>query len=216
MERNKMEKNNFKKILTYAIFYGSLWGITEATLGHVLHYFPVPISGFIMFPIALFFMQRAYRSSKSNKVFLLMGLTAALIKLVDIFIPGLPVIKTLNPMIAIMLEASSVTVLSFLLNSNNVKQIFIGSAAACFFWRVIFIISSLIIDQNTGAEIAFVNYPEKIISFIILNGIVSPFIAFALILIERKIKFQVDSKMKMRTSYSLVLFISAALIQFII
>lgn len=211
-----MEKSNFKTILTYAVFYGSIWGITEATLGHALHYIPVPVSGFVMFPIALFFMQRAYRYSQSNNVFLLMGLTAALIKFVDILIPGLPVIKTINPMISIMLEASSVAVLSFLIRSSKINYIFLGSAAACFLWRTVFVIESYIIDNTTSASVAWVNSPDKVFSFIVINGIISSFIAFALVLLDRKIKFNLDGKLKMHVSYSLLMFASAVLLQYFI
>ncbi len=209
-----MEKNNFKNITTYALFYGSLWGITEATLGYVLHTMPVLISGSIMFPIAMFFMLKAYQGSKSNSVFLLMGLTAALIKLVDIFIPGLPVIKTINPMIAIMLEASAVTVFAFLLNSNKIRSIFIGSLGACFFWRILFVMNSFVITNTTSATVGWVNSSEKVISFILINGIISTFIAFAVILMEKNIKFSINAKMIMRPSYAIGLFISASFIQY--
>lgn len=211
-----MEKNILKKTTIYALFYGSLWGITEATLGYVLHTLPVLISGSIMFPIAIFFMLRAYHSSNSKKVFLLMGITAALIKLVNIFIPGLPIIKTINPMIAIMLEASAVTVFSLLLNSNKIKSIFIGSLGACFFWRVLFVINSSIINNTTSATVGWVNSSEKVISFIMLNGIISTFIAFGIILMESKIKFSIDTKMRIRPSYAIGLFISASFIQYIL
>ncbi len=211
-----MERNNLNRNLTYALFYGSIWGITEATLGYILHTIPVLISGSIMFPIAILLMQIAYKKTKSKSIFILMGLTAALIKLVDIFIPGLPVIKTINPMIAILLEATAVSVFSYLLNSNKIKSILLGSLVVCFFWRILFVFSSYIINQSTTAAIGWVNSLEKVFSFIMLNGIISASITFCMILIVSKTQISTDNKIVIRPSYAMVLFISASFIQFII
>jgi hypothetical protein len=209
-----MEKTDFNKIFKYALFYGSIWGFIEATLGHALHYIPVQVSGFIMFPIALFLMQRAYRYSQSVSVFFLMGVTAALIKFADIFIPGLPIIKTLNPMLAIMYEASAVALLSFLLDRDKLRYLIPGSLAVCLLWRSVFVLISLFIDNNTAESVAWVNNPDRVFSFIIVNGLVSAVIAFGLIVLEKRIKITFDSRLAMHASLSVLIFASAAALQY--
>jgi len=68
-----------QKALFTIIFYGSIWGILEATLGYVLHLVPTFISGLIMFPIATFILVRAYQVLGSKKSILYIGLIAAAI-----------------------------------------------------------------------------------------------------------------------------------------
>jgi hypothetical protein len=47
---NVKNKNQFWTIVLYA----SIWGLLEATLGWLLQFVPFPISGLVMFPLALF------------------------------------------------------------------------------------------------------------------------------------------------------------------
>ena len=90
--------------------WGSLWGIWEATAGHVIHLTRVPgLPGFIMFPAAFFFMSRAFvRSGRYHSIFLT-ACVAAGIKLFDIFIPGQNIQAVVNPAQAILLESLVVT-----------------------------------------------------------------------------------------------------------
>ncbi|MDP2913846.1 MAG: DmsC/YnfH family molybdoenzyme membrane anchor subunit [Candidatus Aminicenantes bacterium] len=72
-----------------AFFWGLLWGIWEATAGHLVHLVKIPgLSGFIMFPAAFFFMSRAFARSERAESIFLAACVAASIKLFDLFIPG--------------------------------------------------------------------------------------------------------------------------------
>jgi hypothetical protein len=90
--------------------WGSLWGIWEATAGHVIHLTRVPgLPGFIMFPAAFYFMSRAFvRSGRYQSIFLAACVAAGL-KLFDIFIPGQNIQAVINPAQAILLESLVVT-----------------------------------------------------------------------------------------------------------
>jgi hypothetical protein len=92
------------------LFWGSLWGIWEATAGHLVHLVKLPgLPGFIMFPAAFFFMSRTFaRSGRAESIFLA-ACVAAGIKLFDLFIPGELVQAAVNPAQAILLEALAVT-----------------------------------------------------------------------------------------------------------
>jgi hypothetical protein len=91
------------------LFWGSLWGIWEATAGHVFHLIHVPgLPGFVMFPVAFYFMSRAFvRSGRYDSIFLT-ALVAAGIKLFDFFIPGQNIQAVVNPARAILLESLAV------------------------------------------------------------------------------------------------------------
>ena len=90
--------------------WGSLWGIWEATAGHVVHLTHVPgLPGFIMVPAAFYFMSRAFvRSGRYQSIFLA-ACVAACLKLFDVFIPGQNIQAVINPAQAILLESLVVT-----------------------------------------------------------------------------------------------------------
>lgn len=179
-------KKKINTIMLAALFYGSLWGIAEATLGHLLHFVPLLVSGFVMFPLAVFIMMKAYRHSGDTVVILFTGLTAAAIKLVDLFVPGLPLIKTLNPAFAIVLEASVVILFSSVLLRKDVLSLAAGTLLVSFSWRVLFVCSSLLINAYTPAVITLVQHSSKMIHFVLVEGAVSAVLAFFVLLVERK------------------------------
>ncbi|RPJ00357.1 MAG: hypothetical protein EHM31_08280, partial [Candidatus Aminicenantes bacterium] len=71
-----------------ALFWGAVWGLGEATLGHLLHLAHVPgLPGLVMVPFAVFVMGRALaRSPRASAVFLT-GVVAASFKFFDLFVP---------------------------------------------------------------------------------------------------------------------------------
>jgi hypothetical protein len=96
--------------ITAALACGALWGSAEATLGHLLHLARIPgLAGFIMFPVALFFLTRAYGSTGRLGVLPATAAVAASVKLVDAFFPGADLQAVLNPAQAILLEGLAVT-----------------------------------------------------------------------------------------------------------
>ena len=74
-----------KKNLSTVIFIGSIWGITEATLGHFLHTFALGIGWLLWFPIAIFFLNTMYQITKNPNHMLYAAFISALIKMIDIF-----------------------------------------------------------------------------------------------------------------------------------
>ena len=88
-----------------ALFWGSVWGLGEATLGHLLHLARVPgLPGLVMVPFAVLVMGRAARSRSAPAVFLT-GVIAAGFKFLDLFVPGTDLLAIANPVQAILLEA---------------------------------------------------------------------------------------------------------------
>lgn len=93
-------------LLGTAAWYGSLWGLAEAVLGHLLHLLRVPgLPGLVMVPVAVAIMGRtAVRSGRAGAVFLA-GVVAASFKFLDLFVPGTDLTALAHPVQAILLEA---------------------------------------------------------------------------------------------------------------
>jgi hypothetical protein len=89
-----------------ALFWGSVWGLAEATLGHLLHLARIPgLPGLVMVPVAAAVMGRAAVRSRSAGAVFLAGVVAASFKLLDLFVPGTDVLALSRPIQAILLEA---------------------------------------------------------------------------------------------------------------
>mgnify|MGYP000846061580 FL=1 len=91
--------------LSVILVFGSIWGIIEATLGYALHLLPALIAGSVMFPLVMFILLRARRATTNRIDIILIGFLAAMIKSVNLLMPALNIYKTINPMVAIILQS---------------------------------------------------------------------------------------------------------------
>jgi H+/gluconate symporter-like permease len=93
-------------MLAAALVWGSVWGLGEATLGHLLHLTRVPgLPGLVMFPFGVLVMGRALARSGSATAVFLTGAVAAGFKFLDLLLPGTDILAVINPAQAILLEA---------------------------------------------------------------------------------------------------------------
>jgi hypothetical protein len=89
-----------------AVLYGAVWGLAEATFGHLLHLVRVPgLPGLVMVPVAVAVMGRAAARSRSAPAVFLAGAVAASFKLFDLLVPGTDLLALSRPIQAILLEA---------------------------------------------------------------------------------------------------------------
>jgi hypothetical protein len=92
-----------------ALFFGAVWGLAEATLGHLLHLVRVlGLPGLVMVPLGVWITARTAARSRSAAAVFLAGLVAAFLKLLDLFIPGTDLLALSRPIQAILLEALAV------------------------------------------------------------------------------------------------------------
>lgn len=98
-------------MLAKALFWGAVWGLGEATLGHMLHLARVPgLPGLVMASFAVAIMGRlAARSGSAGAIFVA-GLVAASFKLLDLLVPGTDLLALSRPIQAILLEALAAAV----------------------------------------------------------------------------------------------------------
>jgi len=93
-------------MLVTALFWGSVWGLGEATLGHLLHLVRVPgLPGLVMFPFGVLVMGRALARSGGASAVFATGVVAAGFKFLDLLLPGTDILAVVNPAQAILFEA---------------------------------------------------------------------------------------------------------------
>ncbi len=171
-----------KRAITTILFWGACWGITESTLGYVLHLFSMAIPGLpgmLMFPIAFIFMHRVYDQTQDLLSVIQIALVASSIKLTDLMFGGLPTIYVVNPALSLLIEGLAV---AMILAYVTHKQTFIRFHH-CFFmgwiWRVVLLGYMLILSRfdlpaglvTNGWTIALrFLFLESIINAILMKG----------------------------------------------
>jgi hypothetical protein len=150
------------------LLFGALWGICEASIGHLLHFLPHGLSGMVMVPIGFYFMYTAYKKSEKRSTIIMVGLLAASIKLIDLLLPSLSPMAVINPAMSIMIE--SLLVFSFAKVLEE-KRTFMMSIIMGILWISIFtLVQALILKPASGLYLQ----PVYIIaSVILINAFVS-------------------------------------------
>ena len=196
------------KLFTTVIFFGSIWGILEATIGHILHFIPATIAGSIMFPIASLILYKTYKKTESKASLFYVGLVAAMIKSVDLLLPSLSVYKTINPMISILLESLVVVAVITLVISKKPQLSYSALPIASVSWRTIFIGYMGLQFVLTGNLAPYIKTLQAGITFVIIGGLLSGAMASLLLFVERNYmhKFNLAT---IKPIYAAFLFIAA-------
>jgi len=205
-------KANNKTVLFSVIFFGSIWGILEATLGYALHFLPVLISGSIMFPIAATIMVMTFHQTKSRSAMIYVALIAASIKSVNFFMPGLLPIKTYNPMISIMLQSLVVYAVLPMVEKKSFAVQMLGLGIVSLSWRALFIMNIAINNALTGFMFNQLASSSTIISFIVISGLIEALILIGLTIIQQLTKNKIQFSIKPSWALSLSMFIFAVVL----
>ena len=126
----------------HVLFWGALWGIVEATVGHLLHLVALPLGWLFWFPIAVGFMQMVYSQTKQITAVFYAALVAAAIKMVDLMVP-VRIDYVLNPAVSIILEGLAVVAVFWVLvKKNKARPVFTGAGlvAVSTLWRLFYLI----------------------------------------------------------------------------
>ena len=168
------------------LFFGALWGLTEATLGYLLHLVPGGLSGFILYPIGLAFMLAARRATGKQSAIFYVAAIAAAIKLVDFIIPGAAAFpqRIINPAIAILLEGLvSFVIVSATARSLHKPAVLIGSALSLSLaWRLAHVGLLLVLPWQGILG----RGSEAVISFLFIEGVVNSFILLPVLLLHQR------------------------------
>lgn len=190
------------------LFYGALWGLLEATIGHVLHFIPATIAGSVMFPIAVVILINAYMTLQSKRDMMIIGAIAAAIKSVNFLLPALSIYKTINPMISIMFEALLVVGVIALVTHQKETNKVIGFGVASIGWRALFVGYMGIQYVLTGNLAPYISDASLFVNFLIVEGLISALFAYGLFHLVRLSLLQRIS-IKIKPVYSVFVFILA-------
>jgi len=208
-----MNKKINLKLVSQIIFFGAIWGITEATIGFLLHFLPPTIAGLVMFPVAAFILVKAYKATGSRASMIYVGLIAAGIKAVNFLIPGMMPFKIINPMVSIVMESLLVAAVYPLFSKASWNSKLAGAVIASVGWRTGYILYMAVQFIITGFISKYIATPVDIINFVVLNGLASGLLVFGALKIEPKITLKT---FKFKPVYALAALVFAISLQFII
>lgn len=163
-------------IFFYPLFWGLIWGLTEASLGHLFHLIPIPgLAGFIMFPIGMAFMVRAWLATGTPFSIFVASTAAAAVKLLDIFLPGAGIFAAVNPASAILCEGLAVAGLFSLVQSEHRFHLF-SLLSVSLSWRLIYSGLMAATAAFMGAPNFFMLGPSIIFKYLLLESSINTFI----------------------------------------
>ena len=157
-----------QKLLRNCLLFGGMWGITEATLGYLLHFLPVGFSGMFMFPIGFYFMFNAFKMTGNHSAIFMTAVIAAAIKLADLFIPLRTPMTAINPSISIILE--SLVVFAFVKVYKENRH-YAGAAVISLSWILILVLMQQFIFKPV--EGLYLMPPIRLAGFLFLSTVVS-------------------------------------------
>lgn len=183
---------NQKQLIVPILFYGALWGILEATVGHVLHFIPATIAGSIMFPIASMILYKAYQKTSSTRALFLVAVIAATIKSVNFLLPALSIYKTINPIMSILLEGLVVALVIRMVTSTKRSTQISGWFSASIAWRVVFVGWMGVQYITTGNLAPYIADSSALFQFVLVSGAISALFAFVLIELQKRVTWNVN------------------------
>jgi hypothetical protein len=202
------KKLTIASISAVALFYGSLWGLAEATAGHILHLLRIPgLAGLIMFPVGFFLMSRAFgRSGRFLAVFLISWIAAG-IKLVDLFLPGADFLAVWNPVQAILLEGLAAA--AILLAARKIRLTAAQAILASLSWRLAYIALSFLWIELLAAGNLFQVGPVFLLRFLLLDSLANGLLIYFIMKIRLPLPAENTTKLIRRPALAAALLIAA-------
>ncbi len=158
------------------LLFGSLWGLLEATLGHILHLPFMPlIAGTIMFPIASAILVAAYNKLDSRRSLLYITLIAVAIKGVDFAFVNTVVspFKIINPMVGMLLEGLVVLAVVHIIVETNLVRSISSIFTINFGWRILFVAYMYANAEIMGSMVPkYLASASLLFTFITVEGLI--------------------------------------------
>mgnify|MGYP000935690943 CR=1 FL=1 len=172
------------KKVSSIIFWGAAWGLTEATLGYVLHAFDLKIGWLFWFPIAFVFLERVYHYSGSAGAVFYSATIASAIKLVDLLLPT-RIDLVINPAISILLEG--LVVFAFLKVKEHNKKIAyfsLGQALTISVsWRILYGLYILLMPVSFF-NVSPLKSSETMLRFFLLESTINSLVVYTYIKVK--------------------------------
>jgi hypothetical protein len=213
-----IDSKNTRQMVLAVLFWGALWGIAEATVGYLAHLVLIlpGIAGFIMFPMGFYFMTRAYKNSGKPGVLLATAGVAASIKLVDLFLPGLTPIHTINPAVCILMEAVAVIVVFKAMDLQPVQFRFREVVIASFGWRLGFLFySAMLFVLSLSAEFVEMSLGH-ILRFVLLGSVINAVVIAAYLKAGKTYHWETGRSFKVRPVMAMAVLTAAILAELLL
>jgi len=187
------------------LFWGSIWGISEATLGylnHIVFAFLPGLPGLLMFPIAFAWMKQGYRATGKISSVLWMSCIAASVKLVDLWVPGNALFLIVNPAVSLLLEGLAFACVISIFTNESFHFDWLSCFSMGVLWRACFLLYML--------GVAYVGLPAGLVTsglavasrFLILESFIN---AFVMVAIHRWFSFPQQLEIRPHWAYAALL-----------
>ncbi len=183
--------------LSTVIFWGSLWGLAEATLGYLLHLIKIPgLAGAVMATIAFYFLYRLYQPTGSAAAVIGASLVAAGLKSLDIVVSPVGLMDVINPVQAIIIEGlAAAASLKILERGPNRQSTFILSGLLFSFGsNLVYGLAAVIESSVFHSGNIFQTGPVSLARFFLLSPLVTAFIVTSWLL-TGKVQGQIQYRM---------------------
>lgn len=193
------------RITNIILFWGALWGIFEGTVGYLLHLLPVKIGYIFWFPIALFFMERVYKSTDKLYSVFFIACFASAIKLINLFME-VRIDRVINPAISIMIETLAFFAVYYTFNKLSKQNMLVKSIAVSTSWRLLYLVYLLFVPVWMY-NISALSSQEKLLNYFIIENAINSLTIFiyyiAQIILEKK-KSITLKPYKVKTKFALM------------
>jgi len=114
-------------VLMGVLFFGSIWGVLEATMGNILHFIGLhPYTGMIMTSIGIGLMGFARKLYRFRGIGIIMGIIAGMFKAVDFLVPGSNVIRPIAAILIVAFAFEAVTWVADRFKSSIINDVITG------------------------------------------------------------------------------------------
>lgn len=176
-----------KKYASTIIFWGALWGLEEATLGHLLHITALSIGWFFWFPLSYLFISMVYKQTGKLNSILFTSIIAAAIKLIDLFMTT-NLIIIVCPALSIILESISLFAVLKIVNRKKLMQKYklAQIISVSLLWRVLFLLSLLFIPTWIMPSYPFKSI-SSILKLLVYEGLINSLFIYGTIILAKRI-----------------------------
>lgn len=162
------------------VFWGSLWGIFEATAGYALHLLPLKLGSYIWFPAAYFFMDRAYNATGRQATVVWVALLSAAIKLVNLLTP-IRADYVINPAVSIVLESMVMAAAVWIIKGRAGQNQWAVTPWRILFtntaWRLCYLLYLGVIAPAWIREVSVLQETSQTMTFLALENMLSSIVA---------------------------------------
>jgi hypothetical protein len=175
---------SLRPLLLAGLFWGSIWGLYEATMGYLVHAFVrMPgTSAVLLVPFAVYCMVRATAAAGTVRAAGLAAVVAAAIKLVDLLLPNPTLIAVLNPAMAIVLEGTAFVVVGWWLSAGSMlhdgqrpalSTVALATLTFSLGWRVLFLAWSATLAAGWSTGMLTGGWQGPVLGFVLRDGLMS-------------------------------------------